>query len=79
MTEVRWRCRNQLGQLYENGLRPTLLGASELWPLKVGDVDQKTGQVYAKHSLDGSAKFGKGHIVVLGREARRALWYYATE
>jgi len=57
--------------LLDTGLR-----ASELCSVRVGGVDLKTGRVHVRHGRSGGAKFGKGHVVFLGKAARRALWRY---
>jgi len=57
-------------------LLDTRLCASELCALRVGNVDQTTGQVVVNHGYAGGAKGGQGRVVFLGQAAQRALWRY---
>jgi integrase/recombinase XerD len=56
--------------LLDSGFR-----ASELCALTIGNVNVKSGKFDIKHGVKG----GKGRIVFLGKNARRALWRYLVE
>lgn len=60
--------------LLDSGLR-----ASELYALRIGDIDLRTGRVEVKHGVQGGAKGGKGRTVYLGKTARKAVWRYLAE
>ena len=47
------------------------LQATELYSLKVNDVDLKTGKITVRHGLAGGAQEGKGHTGYMEKVAQK--------